>query len=98
MDHNGIPAAHGPVSGVQCLSDPLVNKGTAYTREERARRGIEGLLPPHVEALQEQVTRVIENVREKHSPLEQYRYLSALQSDNATLFYRVVLDHLAVGK
>lgn len=55
---------------------------------------LEGLLPPRVESLQEQVARVIENVRAKNSPLEQYCYLSAVQDENETLFYRVVLDHL----
>ena len=47
-----------------------------------------------METLQEQVRRVIENMRGMNSPLERYRYLSAVQGDNETLFYRVVLDHL----
>ena len=72
----------------------LVNKGTAYSRDERRRFGLEGLLPPRVETLEEQAARVIENVREKSGPLEKYRYLSAVQADNETLFHRVVLDHL----
>ena len=76
------------------LRDALINKGTAYTRDERLRLGLEGLLPPRVESLQEQAARAIENVRGKTSPLEQYRYLSAMQADNETLFARVVLDHL----
>jgi hypothetical protein len=56
--------------------------------------GLEGLLPPRVESLQAQATRVVEYVREKTSRLERYRYLSALRADNITLFYRVVLNHL----
>jgi malate dehydrogenase (oxaloacetate-decarboxylating)(NADP+) len=80
--------------GIHHLRDPLRNKGTAFDRDERARLGIEGLLPPRVESLQEQAARVIENVRAKASPLEKYCYLSALQDENETLFYRVILDHL----
>ena len=72
----------------------MTNKGTAYTREERIRYHLDGLLPPRVESLQEQADRVIGNVRAQTRPLDQYRYLSAIQSENATLFYRVVLDHL----
>ncbi len=72
----------------------LVSKGTACTREERRRLGIEGLLPPRVESLQAQAARVVDNLRRKTTALEQYRYLSAVQADNETLFFRVVLDHL----
>lgn len=76
------------------LGDPLVNKGTAYSRDERLHLELEGLLPPRVESLEEQTDRVIENVRAKTSALERYCYLGALQCENETLFYRVVLDHL----
>jgi len=93
-DSTLIPPGPDAVGGVQCLRDPLLNKGTAFTRDERAHRGIEGLLPPRVESLQEQAARVLKNVRGTTSPLEKYRYLSALQTENETLFYRVVLDHL----
>ena len=81
-------------TGVGCLRDACFNKGTAYTDEERLRLGLEGLLPPRVESLQEQAARVIDNVRAQTSALGKYRYLSAVQADNETLFYRVVLDHL----
>ncbi len=70
------------------LGDLLLNRGTAFTRDERVRLGIEGLLPPRVETLGEQVARALDNVRGKPNPLEKYRYLSALQGENATLFYR----------
>jgi malate dehydrogenase (oxaloacetate-decarboxylating)(NADP+) len=76
------------------LSDPLGNKGTAYTADERHRLQIDGLLPPRVETLEEQAARVIGELRRAADPLARYRYLSAVQGENATLFYRVVLDHL----
>jgi malate dehydrogenase (oxaloacetate-decarboxylating)(NADP+) len=84
----------GLSKGLSGLADPLTNKGTAYTHDERIRYGLDGLLPPRVESLQEQSDRVVANVRTRTSPLEQYRYLSAVQTENDTLFYRVVLDHL----
>jgi malate dehydrogenase (oxaloacetate-decarboxylating)(NADP+) len=76
------------------LDDPLINKGTAYSGDERRQLHLEGLLPPRVESLEEQAARVVENVRAMPSPLERYRYLSAIQSENETLFYRVLVDHL----
>jgi malate dehydrogenase (oxaloacetate-decarboxylating)(NADP+) len=94
MDRNLTLARSDTVGGVASLGDPLVNKGTAFTRDERARRGLEGLLPPRVESLQEQGARVLANVRGKTSMLEKYVYLSALRADNEVLFYRVILDHL----
>jgi malate dehydrogenase (oxaloacetate-decarboxylating)(NADP+) len=83
-----------PAGGGGGLSDPLHNRGTAFTHEDRLRLGIEGLLPPRVEALEEQAARVLANVRGKTSQLEKYRYLSALQAENETLFYRAILDNL----
>ncbi len=94
MDRRLVPPAPETASGVQCLSDSSINKGTAFTRDERVRLRLQGLLPPRVESLQEQVARVIENMHGKTSPLEQYRYLTAVRSDNETLFFRVVVDHL----
>ncbi|TAK80401.1 MAG: NAD-dependent malic enzyme [Betaproteobacteria bacterium] len=82
------------MEGRDALSDPLRNKGTAFTRDERGRLGIEGLLPPRVESLEEQAARVLANLRAKASPLEKYLYLGALQDENEALFYRVLLDHL----
>lgn len=70
------------------------NKGTALSRAERGRLHVDGLLPPRVESLDEQAARVVANMRAKTSGLEKYRYLRALQDENETLFYRVILDHL----
>ena len=94
MDRPAVAAAPKNAGGADYLRDAFINKGTAYSSDERLRLGLEGLLPPHVESLQAQAMRVVENMRAKTSPLEQYRYLSALRADNIRLFYRVVLDHL----
>jgi malate dehydrogenase (oxaloacetate-decarboxylating)(NADP+) len=76
------------------LEDPLRNKGTAFTQEERARLGLEGLLPPRVESIDEQVVRVMTRLRAQHGALERYLALAALREDNTTLFYRVLVEHL----
>ncbi len=80
--------------GVRLLHDPIRNKGTAFTEEERDRLGLRGLLPPRVFSQDEQVMRVLDNLNRKSSDLERYIYLVALQDRNETLFYRVVNEHL----
>ena len=81
-------------TGVDLLHDPSLNKGTAFTEEERGRLNLRGLLPPKVLTQDHQVSKVLESVRGKTSDLEKYIYLIALQDRNERLFYRVVIDHL----
>jgi malate dehydrogenase (oxaloacetate-decarboxylating)(NADP+) len=83
-----------PASGVEWLHDPVLNKGTAFTDEERDALGLRGLLPPHVQTMDEQVQRVMTNFHSKSSDLERYIQIVGLQDRNETLFYRVVMDHL----
>jgi malate dehydrogenase (oxaloacetate-decarboxylating)(NADP+) len=80
--------------GVELLHDPVRNKGTAFTEEERDALGLRGLLPPHVHTMEEQVIRVMENFHREPTDLEKYIQMSSLQDRNETLFYRVVLDHI----
>ncbi len=80
--------------GVKLLHDPIRNKGTAFTEEERDRLGLRGLLPPKVCTQDEQVMRVLDNLQRKSTDLDRYVYLIALQDRNETLFYRVVTEHL----
>jgi malate dehydrogenase (oxaloacetate-decarboxylating)(NADP+) len=80
--------------GVDLLHDPLLNKGTAFTDEERDALGLRGLLPPHPANMQEQIARVMSNYRAKPNDLEKYIYLTSLHDRNETLFYRVVVDHI----
>jgi len=80
--------------GVELLHDPMLNKGTAFTEEERDQLGLRGLLPPRVFNQDEQVQRVMINYRNKPDDLEKYIYLLALQDRNEALFYRVVLDYI----
>jgi malate dehydrogenase (oxaloacetate-decarboxylating)(NADP+) len=81
-------------AGLAALRDPVSNRGTAFPDGDRERLGLRGLLPPAVESLAQQAARALENLRGKTSPIEKYLYLSELQNENETLFYRVVLDNL----
>ena len=80
--------------GYALLHDPILNKGTAFTQAERDVLGLRGLLPPHVQTQDDQVHRVLGNLRRKPVPLEQYIFLVSLQDRNETLFYRLVQDHI----
>jgi malate dehydrogenase (oxaloacetate-decarboxylating)(NADP+) len=81
-------------SGIALLKDSLRNKGTAFSEEERAALGLQGLLPPKVFSMSEQVERALRQLRRKESDLEKYIFLTALQQRNETLFFRLLLDHL----
>src|SRR5215470_4889513 len=82
-----------PARGPQLLSDPLGNKGTAFTERERDLLGLRGLLPPRIFTLNEQVQRSLGAVRRKADAIEKYIYLTNLQNRNEVLFYRLVVDH-----
>ena len=81
-------------TGIALLGDPTLNKGSAFTLEEREALGLTGLLPPRVHTLDEQVQRILENLRKQSTDIERYVYLIALQDRNKTLFYRVLLDNI----
>jgi malate dehydrogenase (oxaloacetate-decarboxylating) len=80
--------------GVNLLNRPILNKGTAFSEDERDRLGLHGLLPPQVESLDQQVIRAYEAFRRKDDDLERHIYLRALQDANEVLFYRLLLDHI----
>ena len=80
--------------GIDLLDTPVLNKGTAFTDEERTRFGLHALLPPHVETLDEQVARAYEAFQKKDNDLERHIYLRALQDTNEVLFYRLLLDRI----
>ncbi len=83
-----------PLRGQQLLENPLLNKGTAFTDAERDAFGLHGLLPDHVETLDEQVTRAIERVRAGANNLDRHIYLRNLQDTNETLYYALIGKHL----
>ena len=75
------------------LSDPLRNKGTAFTEEERDRLGLHGLLPNHVSTMDGQIKRRIAVLRAFSTPFEKYAFLRDLQDTNETLFYALLARH-----
>lgn len=81
-------------TGIKLLRDPSLNKGTAFTEEERKILKLRGLLPPYVHTLNDQVLRVMEQFRAKPTDTEKYIHMMALQDRNETLFYRVVTDRI----
>ncbi len=76
------------------LRDPLLNKGTAFTEQERDALGLRGLLPPCVLTMETQVERVLTNLRTLPTDLEKYVALNALHDRNEALFFRVVVDNI----
>ena len=76
----------------ELLNDPVRNKGTAFTLEERRRYRLEGLLPYAVDTLDRQVERVTGHLEAKPTDLERYVYLIGLSDRNETLFYRTVMS------
>ena len=80
--------------GRDVLCDALLNKGTAFTPDERRALGLEGLLPDSVSTLEEQVARAYGHFEAKSDPLEKYIGMIALQDRNEVLFYRVLLDYV----
>jgi malic enzyme len=82
------------LSGSALLADPLTNKGTAFSESERAAFHLDGLIPPAVCTIAQQLERVYENYRAKKTPLERYIHLASLQDRNETLFFRLVHEHL----
>ena len=82
------------LQGMDLLNRQGLNKGTAFSEDERAELGLHGLLPPHVETLDEQVARAHGAYQRKDDDLERHIYLRALQDTNEVLFYRLLLDHI----
>ncbi|WP_024511373.1 NAD-dependent malic enzyme [Bradyrhizobium sp. ARR65] len=80
--------------GLALLRDPLLNKGTAFTEQERDALGLRGFLPAGVLSMQAQVERVLTNLRSLPSDLEKYVALNSLHDRNEALFFRVVCDHI----
>ncbi|GAA1019768.1 NAD-dependent malic enzyme [Acrocarpospora pleiomorpha] len=80
--------------GLAVLDNPLLNKDTAFSHEERAELGLDGLIPPVVETLDEQVARAYGQYLAQPTDLLKNVYLTALQDRNEVLFYRLLTDHL----
>ncbi len=93
-DERGRWRARTTLRGRGLTFNELLNKGTAFTADERREFGIEGLVPHAVTTLRDQVALALEIARDKTDALERYIYLAALQDRNETLFDRLVLENL----
>ena len=76
------------------IEDPLLNKGTAFSDEERSQFGLMGLLPPHIDTLEEQVERSYEAFCDFQNDIDKHIFLRQLQDENETLYYRLLLEHI----
>jgi malate dehydrogenase (oxaloacetate-decarboxylating) len=81
--------------GYRVLSDPRLNKGTAFTNAERAALGLTGLLPSRVLTLDQQAERAYRQCSQQPSALGKNIYLAALHDRNEVLYFRVLTDHLS---
>jgi hypothetical protein len=77
------------------LQNPLTNKDTAFTLEERAKYGLTGRLPVVVETLEQQVTRAYRQFSSYEKDIEKYIFLDQLHNRNEVLYYKLLIDHLA---
>ncbi len=80
--------------GTALKEDPILNKGTCFTLDERDALGLRGILPPAVSDPVEQATRAYDNFLKAGDEVGRYVFLASLQDRNETLFYRLVVDHL----
>ncbi|AAS54422.2 AGL068Wp [Eremothecium gossypii ATCC 10895] len=83
-----------PLSGMQLLNSPLFNKGSAFTQEERAAFGLEGLLPPQVNTLDEQVERAYKQLCYLKTPLAKNDFMTSMRMQNKVLFFELVRRHI----
>ena len=83
-----------PYAGPNLLETPLLNKGSAFTRDERAAFNLTGLLPPRYETIEEQVKRCYLQYSSFDTAINKHIYLRAIQDNNETLFYRLLTDNL----
>jgi malate dehydrogenase (oxaloacetate-decarboxylating) len=81
------------LSPEEILNLPLINKGTAFTQEERDALGLNGFLPTHIATIDEQIRRTYQNFHKKNTPLEKYVFLMGIMNRNELLFYQFIMKY-----
>ncbi|GGB54811.1 NAD-dependent malic enzyme [Shewanella inventionis] len=94
MDDNKRPL-YLPFAGPAILESPLLNKGTAFSEEERIYFNLEGLLPWVIETIDEQASRAYDQFKSFNNDLDKHIYLRNIQDTNETLFYRLLRNHIS---
>jgi malate dehydrogenase (oxaloacetate-decarboxylating) len=87
-------ALYIPHSGPSLLETPLLNKGSAFSAQERVSFNLTGLIPPRYESIEEQVERAYMQYSSFDEPINKHIYLRAIQDNNETLYYRLVKEHI----
>jgi malate dehydrogenase (oxaloacetate-decarboxylating) len=87
-------ALYIPHSGPSLLETPLLNKGSAFTAQERVAFNLTGLIPPRYESIEEQVERAYMQYSSFNEPINKHIYLRAIQDNNETLYYRLIQQHI----
>jgi len=82
------------LTGRRLIEKPLLNKGTAFTLDERRELGVLGFLPPQVETIEDQVARCHRAFLDKTTGIDKHIYLRQLQDENETLFYRLLQEYI----
>ncbi|WP_204794254.1 NAD-dependent malic enzyme [Oceanisphaera litoralis] len=95
QEHHEKRALYVPYAGPTLLETPLLNKGGAFSREERISFNLEGLLPHNIETIEEQASRAYKQYTSFQNDLDKHIYLRNIQDTNETLFYRLVQNHLS---
>jgi len=95
MPNTNKRALYIPYSGPTLLETPLLNKGSAFTPDERSSFNLTGLLPPRYETIDEQVERAYLQYKSFQNDLNKHIYLRAIHDNNETLFFKLVQAHLA---
>lgn len=95
QEHHEKRALYVPYAGPALLETPLLNKGGAFSKEERISFNLEGLLPHNIETIEEQASRAYKQYTSFQNDLDKHIYLRNIQDTNETLFYRLVQNHLS---
>lgn len=93
-DADGTPYFAVFIRGMALLRLPTTNKGTAFTEQERIELGLDGLLPPRITDLDQQVDRLYFSYRKQSSDITKYQFLRAIQDRSEVLFYALLERHL----
>ncbi|WP_020482600.1 NAD-dependent malic enzyme [Methylomonas sp. MK1] len=94
LDADGNKYVEVSIRGVTLLRLPATNKGTAFSVQERIELGLDGLLPPQVTDMEQQLERLYANYQKQADDISKYQFLRALQDRTEVLFYALLERHL----